>query len=623
MNVLSNRKYITIFLIASSGPVTAEEIEKLQILAPKKTLSVNTVDSVKSHVNDGYNFTLDRSIADQLKTIPGVDLTGQGGQFQSYAIRGFSRARIRTEVDGIPIITDRRAGNSISFLSPNLFSTASVIKGPSSTIYGSQAMGGVVSLTTNMLEETKLELVRGIKSNSSRVTFKHKNKGVATALAYQHENNVSAVNNIELNNQFERVSGVVRYQHIFDNITTTISWLPSYGKDIGKSNNKYPLLEVSEYPQEVHSLTQVQFSSSDQWLLKLFHHYQNWDSETIRLGQYTSLTEYQSHTTGSQWLYKFDNNADSHIGIDWLARKGVSINNGYIPLVNTIDALDNDLEGNEDNLAVFHQNRWQLAKATLNFSWRYDWLKQRSKQRTITDNKLNAALSLNYAITNNSSVSLEVANGFRYPTLSERFFSGRTPRGFVAGNELLESESSIGNQLIIDWGNEADIRLKSSFYHYKLDNYIERYRVNEELLSYRNLTSANIKGFELEADWYVSEQVEHHFSYQYQKGTDAQNEVLADLHPKEIRWSTFIYHDDLTLSNEFIYSFNIASVADSETPRDSYFLWNLSFDFQLSTKQDIQLKINNVNNEAYFASLDEDAALQPERNISLSTTWRF
>jgi iron complex outermembrane receptor protein len=74
------------------------------------------------------------TVGDIITQSTGVTLNGQGGLFQSYNIRGFSRARIKTEVDGIPIITDRRAGNAISFIPTELISNVTRQKGPQSTL---------------------------------------------------------------------------------------------------------------------------------------------------------------------------------------------------------------------------------------------------------------------------------------------------------------------------------------------------------------------------------------------------------------------------------------------------------------------------------------------------------
>ena len=66
------------------------------------------------------------SFADIVSTSPGVSLNAQGGQFQTYSLRGYSRSRVRTEIDGVAILTDRRAGNSISFL-PSSFIDQTVV----------------------------------------------------------------------------------------------------------------------------------------------------------------------------------------------------------------------------------------------------------------------------------------------------------------------------------------------------------------------------------------------------------------------------------------------------------------------------------------------------------------
>ena len=87
-----------------------------------------------------------RTVADWIASLPGVTLNGQGGLLQGYSVRGFSRWRIRTEVVGVPIITDRRAGNSVSFLPPDLLAGTTVQRGPGSSLYGSGAMGAVISL---------------------------------------------------------------------------------------------------------------------------------------------------------------------------------------------------------------------------------------------------------------------------------------------------------------------------------------------------------------------------------------------------------------------------------------------------------------------------------------------
>ena len=76
------------------------------------------------------------SIADLVAEAPGVSQNGQGGLFQTYSVRGVSRQRILTLVEGMRIVGERRAGVSASFLDPLLLGSVEVVRGPSSTYWG-------------------------------------------------------------------------------------------------------------------------------------------------------------------------------------------------------------------------------------------------------------------------------------------------------------------------------------------------------------------------------------------------------------------------------------------------------------------------------------------------------
>lgn len=632
MNVALVRKPLLVaMLFCTTNAKANSDIEVLEILAPKQALANNKSVPAESYVDHRYTFTLNRTIADQLQMIPGVSLNGQGGQFQSYAIRGFSRGRIRTELNGIPIFTDRRAGNSVSFISPELVSSANVIKGPSSAVYGSQALGGVVNLNTKLAEGTSVKLSGQSQNDLVSLAIKNKQDNLSTALAYQEANANESPNGEGLNDQFQRVSALVGYQHIKHGLSTTFSWLPSFGKDIGKSTSKYPDKEVSGYPKEIHSLAQMQIRADEGWQAKVFHHYQNWDSETTRIDEYKSFSAYQSHTLGGQFLLRIsplEQWADnSHVGVDWTSRKGVKITNEFMSLqqssVLVESTADQPVDGNDNNLAIFTDNNWYLGNAKLNFGLRYDWIKQSSDNETSSASHFSSAVSAQYSISKSFDIAIEFANAFRYPTLSERFYSGYTPRGYIQGNKELNAETSLGSQLSFSWQYQSALTIQGAVYHYTLDNYIERYRIDNDTLTFRNSDSAHIEGIELEVRWLQSQQIEHHVNYQYQQGEDHHNQTLADLHPVKVNWVMLANIDKLTLANSISYQQETDTVASSETKRESFVLWDLSINYQISDKQTLGLAINNISNESYYASLDDHASLQPERQLTLSTNVYF
>ena len=84
---------------------------------------------------------------------------------------------------------------------------------------------------------------------------------------------------------------------------------------------------------------------------------------------------------------------------------------------------------------------------SLEFAARYDHLQQSSERGgQVSADNANASFSASLPMQSDMVLALSVANGFRYPTLSERFFDGN-PRGEVQGNQTLAQERSVGGQM--------------------------------------------------------------------------------------------------------------------------------------------------------------------------------
>lgn len=94
-------------------------------------------------------------VTDVLKNVPGVHIQG-GGVEQSVMIRGMSAEYTKFLIDGRPMqdnqafgLNGSNAGNSVNFLPPlEAIERIEVIRGPASSLYGSDAIGGVVNVIT-------------------------------------------------------------------------------------------------------------------------------------------------------------------------------------------------------------------------------------------------------------------------------------------------------------------------------------------------------------------------------------------------------------------------------------------------------------------------------------------
>ena len=98
-------------------------------------------------------------ITDAVRNIPGVYVTGGGGA-QDISIRGMDDSYTLYLIDGRPISAGRSVntngqdgGKQIGLPPIAMIERVEVIRGPMSSLYGSQAMGGVINIITKSVPE--------------------------------------------------------------------------------------------------------------------------------------------------------------------------------------------------------------------------------------------------------------------------------------------------------------------------------------------------------------------------------------------------------------------------------------------------------------------------------------
>lgn len=92
------------------------------------------------------------TVSDVLRDVPGLDVAQQGptGGLTSVFIRGANSQGTKVLIDGMPVNDPSNAGRSFDFslLTVDNIDRIEVLRGPQSTLYGSDAMGGVVNIIT-------------------------------------------------------------------------------------------------------------------------------------------------------------------------------------------------------------------------------------------------------------------------------------------------------------------------------------------------------------------------------------------------------------------------------------------------------------------------------------------
>lgn len=559
------------------------------------------------------------SLAD---AIPGVALNGQGGLFQSYSLRGFSRGRIRTEISGVPILTDRRAGNSLSFLPPGLIDTVRVNMGPASSLYGSGAMGGVMNVSLNKPTETSVSI--GVSSmGRARDVLVSAPIGERTSLAanMRKASASKSADDTRLNTGYEQSALYVSDKAYFGDNTLATEVLVSNGSDIGKSSALFPTKRVTDYPYDNHRIINLRLTTSNQWFAQAYAHKQNWASLTQRSSSLDNRSVYSSTTIGGLLSRSAQGDVSSQrYGLDMTRRYKVNIRESA-EAQNSVSVTSNVVDdGSEWTTGLFWESTWFLDGFSLQGGVRADTSEANAASSSTTHSDINLQLKADWQLGSSLGLTVEMGSAYRLPTLSELYFEGETPRGRLVGNKDLQSEEAVGAQLTLVY-DEDNTMFEITASANRVDKYIERIPLVPGIESFRNLKSGDLWGI----DGQIRRQnnsVEHTFSFQWQRGESAAGDVIADLPPPSVRYAATWQRSGYSLGTDLRYRFSRDKSGPGELPIGSATILGIAAKWMINPHWTIKASITNALGRNYRTSATENAPFDIGRSINLKIDWR-
>lgn len=152
---------------AASSAKTAHEFQRVQVTATRGARALSDVPSTVDVIDrEQLDDRLIRDIKDLVRYEPGVSVTSTSGRFNAlsgFRIRGLDGNRVLIQTDGIPVSDNFGFGSYLSanrnFVDLDTLKQVEIVRGPASSLYGSDALGGVVAFVTkdpsDYLEEGK------------------------------------------------------------------------------------------------------------------------------------------------------------------------------------------------------------------------------------------------------------------------------------------------------------------------------------------------------------------------------------------------------------------------------------------------------------------------------------
>ncbi len=627
---VSHPRFLDSSVDASSGTVVVELEPKQEIFheiavsANRGETSYSPTSSSASVVDVAKLAMPVSTLADVVATVPGVAENGQGGIFQTYSIRGVARQRVLTLLAGMRVVGERRAGVSASFVDPRLMGKVDVIRGPASTYYGSGALGGVVQMFPRTFEKTTVEVGYDANGSGSHELFGWGDGDWSLGLAHRRSDQGETPDGRELNDDFDQVSATLSRGWKRGQIDYSLQTIASRGSDIGKSNTDYPD-RVTVYPEESHLMMRFAMRAESGWRLDAWAHPNDLQTRVLRDSRRTT-TDNEAVDLGFNWQSRsrWNENTELRYGIEYFGRKGVRA----AELIEPIDGragpsiFQVPLDGGEDELGLYGAYERNWGGTMLLLGGRVAVQKQRQRAAGAhEDSALTGFAGVVVPLKPGLELAANVGSGLRFPSLSERFFTGVTPRGDVSGNPELEAERSLSRDLALRYYG-TKLFLSTAVFRTRVRNYIERIEFAPDELSFVNLAKGQLTGLEVDGGYRLGGDWGLTFGGHLIEGRDADDVPLADVPADRVFVGSSWRHGRWSVQDRVEHRFAKNDPGSGEHAIASATLVSGSVAVGLENGLEVALVARNLLDEEYFNSADDKVDLARGRSLGVTLTWQ-
>jgi iron complex outermembrane receptor protein len=430
--------------------------------------------------------------------------------------------------------------------------------------------------------------------------------------------------------RFDQLSAY--YQRQFNLGDYSVDWqlIGSKAKDIGKDNSQFPLKRMVLYPEENHLLSQVKLSGTGDWAARLSLHYQDLltretlESRAVNQVNQSRVSEVANRSMDIGFTLEDKWHAgqlSGQYGFDYFGRRGVNARQDDFILSRLLGSTQSLDDGKENESALFATANRDFNFASVHLGGRWTYFTQGdSKSEKISQSRGSYFLTVRKPL-GDWNLSLSYGTSSRFASLTERLFIGTTGRGEVVGNLRLLPEDSSELDIGIDYQSE---RLAFELHRFAMDidDFIERITLDESTLSYRNLLSGDLSGWQYRVALFLSNPWQLALSGQRVTGSSDSENTLIDIpaarHQVDLSYSAPIWSLNMSLRRRL----DKKDFGATERVLQAANIGALSFRIDLSDRWQMQAGIENLFDETYFSSADALSTLAIGREFTLGFHFR-
>jgi outer membrane receptor protein involved in Fe transport len=287
-------------------------------------------------------------------------------------------------------------------------------------------------------------------------------------------------------------------------------------------------------------------------------------------------------------------------------------------------------DARRNNIGFYLDDKiWVTPAVALSLGGRFDYVQTSNldpeRSRVSRDDTfLSLYVGSVFQVTSRLSLLANVGRSFRFPTISELFYTGLTGRGTVFGNPELSPENSLNFDVGVRYLHDSFYASLFGFSN-GMDGMIQKYTgINQEEHFYRNLTRGRITGIEGELYVSVMKDVELFINFHHMRGSEKDTDAALNYIPptRLTFWgkyspSHFWVEPRVTLSSA------VDDPGPLEIEIEGYVLFDTIFGYELNRNLTLLAILQNILDETYRASADESGVDAPGRGLVLRANFGF
>ena len=566
-----------------ANSLSSSEIENIIIRSTRIPAGAKDIGSSLYIINeDQIKARGFKDAIDAISSAPGV-ISKQNGSFGGVGtirIRGASSSQTLVLVDGVPVndASSPGGGYNFEYLNTSIIQSIEVLKGSQSTLWGSDAIGGVVYIYTKQSESTSFGASAeigsfGLKRGSTDINFAGSNSRFRISTSKTSIDGISKADEKDGNSEddgFESESYSVNGSIDLNSLTLkgSLSYMESqveydsYGFVTGVQDGD----EKSNTDEFIGSIS-VNFDLFDSKLQNLI-----FISQSDINRDYYSKGSFSFGAEGKRELIRYQGNIE--------VNEFNKIAFGLESEESKVDKDNSTIDGSF-LLYEFKPNSKIIISSGI-----------RNDDHEGFGSKTTRRISGTFKPSDNLIIRSSWGEGFKVPTI---FQSTYFCCGATSANSSIRPETSTSYDFGFElFFNEMNSNFSITYFDQDINDQIN---FSFGLGGYENIDKVNSKGFEIALDYQISKLMSLYLNYSYIDSVDGNGSSLFYV-AKDSGEAGLIYELNNSYSGSIIARYN-GSESSSYGKIDSWIRFDINGSYRLSSTNELYFRIENLLDEEY------------------------